>query len=72
MCCNVLALTCPYCCRALAQGLARNQGRFLGQAAEEQEAGESLACCLVPVMWLESWSGSCGSKGDGAWRAAST
>lgn len=26
--------------RVLAQGLARNQGRFLGQAAEEQEAGE--------------------------------
>ncbi|EFN58326.1 hypothetical protein CHLNCDRAFT_142358 [Chlorella variabilis] len=26
--------------RALAQGLARNQGRFLGQAAEEQEADQ--------------------------------
>jgi hypothetical protein len=36
---------CPPACRALAQGLARNQGRFLGTAVEEQEAGE-----LVPLL----------------------
>ena len=38
----VLTLRHAYChrCSALAQGLARNQGRFLGGGAEEQEAGE--------------------------------
>lgn len=52
--------------RALAQGLARNQGRFLGKAAEETEAGKrprvlhgdawgaAAACmqqCSPPLPW---------------------
>jgi uncharacterized protein YceK len=34
-------------CRALAQGLSRNKGLFLGQAAEEQEAGEQEHQCVL-------------------------
>lgn len=70
-------------CRALAQGLSRNKGMFLGQAAEEQEAGEQeegwlLLRCHEHAMhaltrWQSqpgAWTCGCRSAAAGCGRGA--